>query len=75
MRYIGAKVFDPQAGIEDEHGWFTANGLTKFGPRPKREAPAEPTWPPRKLERAQETTAVAREHLTASPNWSNKKAE
>lgn len=66
MKYIGSGVFNPPAGLGGEHGWFTANGQTKFGPLPKRQAPAEPTWPPRKLERT---------HLTAYPNWINKKAE
>lgn len=57
------------------HGWFTANGMQKFGPIPQRETNAEPTWPPRKPEREHQTTAVARGHLTGYPNWSKKKAE
>jgi hypothetical protein len=68
-------VFPPPEGIDRPHGWFTANGLTKYGPLPKREAPEEPTWPPRKLERDYQNTAVAREHLTPYPNSRIKSAE
>lgn len=57
------------------HGWFTANGIQKFGPLPQRQPNVEPTWPPKKLEREQQTMAVAREHLTAYPNSRIKKAE
>lgn len=40
-------------------GWFTANGLTKYGPLPERERSDE-TWPPARLERNQQTSAICR---------------
>jgi len=48
------------------HGWFTANGLTRYGPLPKREV-VEPTWPPRELERNQQKASVARAHIGLDP--------
>lgn len=74
-KYVGMNVFPPPPGIDQPHGWFTANGLTKYGPLPRREPAIEPTWPPKKLEREQQTMAVAREHLTPYPNSRIKKAE
>lgn len=38
------------------HGWFTANGITKFGPIPQRETAGvwadKNTWPPKNLEQS-----------------------
>jgi len=48
------------------HGWFTANGITRFGLLPKRESSDE-TWPPANLERVHQSTQVARAHLTSYP--------
>lgn len=48
------------------HGWFTAAGLTKFGPIPEREKQRDHlgTWPPRTLE-ATPTMEEARQHFAS----------
>ena len=62
-RYVGMNHFPPPLGLDASHGWFTANGMTKYGPALKRETPAEATWPPRHMERVANATAAARAHL------------
>ena len=52
--------------LETSDGWFTANGITRFGLLPKRESSDE-TWPPANLERVHQSTQVARAHLTSYP--------
>lgn len=49
----------PWTWSERAHGWFTANGITRYGPLPKREVNQE-TWPPQRLERNQHTSAIGR---------------
>lgn len=49
-RWIGEKHFAPFPDEPYGRGWYAAMGSYKFGPLPRREASAEPTWPPKRLE-------------------------
>lgn len=50
MKYVGMKHFPPPEGANRPCGWFTANGLVRYGPLPRREQTVQATWPPHELE-------------------------